>query len=1058
MDRIINTLGKTSQRKLRDYKGVRSVVQLRRLYPQARTNEDAYELARREYNLVLTRRQQDRTKAIASARRNMSNQLSLLARNQDRELALDISKLHQNYGLKNLLNDLLVRINKYLPNQKLLLRVNGVQYALGMRNRQRLVDLVNQNLVIDETQTGSDANVVHQINVADTVYISVINNAHVRQNNHGGFFPYYNNTHFDFTKYAIYQNEDQYKQLNTDICLIHALREGGMSEEKIEQLKTFVKNATIPKSKLKDICELLHIQIVLRDRLNEKPAYYGKQHEETYKIGLIENHYFILDGTENTSYSIEHYEEIKNESRCNEIDKKRSNCNAYNRDSKRFINSFALIHALLENKDIVLRAIPFTDLTRTQYHKKYDEIITTLEYNESSLSEIKYEEPKKVETKTNVFFDFETRTVQNKHVPYLCCFIMDDDRKGSFIGEDCGLQMMKYLHSMRLKNIQMIAHNASYDYQFIIRHLTMQNELARGHKIITASGTFGDMKVTVKDSLHLISKPLREFGSMFKLQQEKEVMPYALYNTDKFDERIINVKDALEYLTVNEQSDFMRNLKKWNLIKENKFDMIEYSRIYCEIDCVVLRDGYNTFRQWLLKTELPNGEHANLDINNILTCAGFAHAYMMKAGCYNGVCELNGVPQSFIQKTVVGGRTMCANNKKREITGKRISDFDGVSLYPSAMARMDGFLKGKPKVLQTTDYEVIKTYDGYFVEVKINNIPIHRSFPLASEINKEGVRVFSNKIENNIFVDKIQMEDLIKFHGLTTNDFQIIRGYYFNDGFNQNVKIAIKHLFNTRLQKKREKNPCQEIYKLIMNSAYGKSIMKEVLSDTVIFNDKKSYEIYLSRNYDFIESVQQIDQCDKYKVKAIKTINEHCNIAQVGASVLSWSKRIMNEVMCLAENNGVEIFYQDTDSMHMYEEDIQKIADAYRQEYSRELIGESLGQFHTDFAMNKKCTDIHSRRMIMLGKKSYIDELVGIDEDGNEHVEYHIRMKGIPNSCINYTTEKMGLQNPYELYRKLLKGNSVNFDLTQGQAKAIFKFNNNYTVETITAFDRRVKF
>jgi len=29
------------------------------------------------------------------------------------------------------------------------------------------------------------------------------------------------------------------------------------------------------------------------------------------------------------------------------------------------------------------------------------------------------------------------------------------------------------------------------------------------------------------------------------------------------------------------------------------------------------------------------------------------------------------------------------------------------------------------------------------------------------------------------------------------------------------------------------------------------------------------------------------------------------------------SKRIMNEVMCLAEDLGIEIYYTDTDSMHI---------------------------------------------------------------------------------------------------------------------------------------------
>ena len=35
------------------------------------------------------------------------------------------------------------------------------------------------------------------------------------------------------------------------------------------------------------------------------------------------------------------------------------------------------------------------------------------------------------------------------------------------------------------------------------------------------------------------------------------------------------------------------------------------------------------------------------------------------------------------------------------------------------------------------------------------------------------------------------------------------------------------------------------------------------------------------------------------------------------------SKRIMNEVMCLAEDLGLNIYYQDTDSMHINYEEVE---------------------------------------------------------------------------------------------------------------------------------------
>ena len=42
------------------------------------------------------------------------------------------------------------------------------------------------------------------------------------------------------------------------------------------------------------------------------------------------------------------------------------------------------------------------------------------------------------------------------------------------------------------------------------------------------------------------------------------------------------------------------------------------------------------------------------------------------------------------------------------------------------------------------------------------------------------------------------------------------------------------------------------------------------------------------------------------------------------------SKRIMNEVMTLAEDEGLNIWYQDTDSMHINYEEIELLALAFK--------------------------------------------------------------------------------------------------------------------------------
>jgi len=59
--------------------------------------------------------------------------------------------------------------------------------------------------------------------------------------------------------------------------------------------------------------------------------------------------------------------------------------------------------------------------------------------------------------------------------------------------------------------------------------------------------------------------------------------------------------------------------------------------------------------------------------------------------------------------------------------------------------------------------------------------------------------------------------------------------------------------------------------------------------------------------------------------------------------VLDFSKRIMNEVLSLADELHAPVFYVDTDSMQIPQADIPRLADAYAQRFGRALIGEDLG-------------------------------------------------------------------------------------------------------------------
>jgi hypothetical protein len=933
-------------------------------------------------------------------------------------------------------------------NKKLLLRVGDTTFVLSDATRQRLLDAITATMVDEEsTELISGMAIVHEwqrLEIDDIVEVSEFVPTNRNRRVAGAFFQYTHNTIFDLTRYGLYKTGEP--QDHTNNCLINALIISDVKPEALEAVKLIVKNRIIPQTKLKEIAIKADICIKLK-RIHDKHPHtmYGDKSKPIIEIGIIDDHYFLVEKTKITSFCINNYDEVKDLEDCNNIYKKTGSY--YRRSETHYVDSFDIVKALLNNRATLLTEMTMEDrmMASSQFYDKVSSEIKSLEFDATVCVRPVVKDKKKGDDieYENVVFDFETDP-NGTHTPYLVR-TYGNNINNVFTGSNCGLQM---LCSLR-RNTRLIAHNASYDYRFLIDHLWDIQELARGTRLISLKAKFGSPKtfinIQIKDSYKLITEPLRNFPSMFGLESEKEVMPYSIYTQANIEKRYLNIQEVLQVIKEEDKKQFLNNITRWDLQKGDDYDIIEYSSRYCEIDCKILWEGYNIFRKWMI-------DCVNIDIDEKLTIASLAHTYFINEGCYDEVNELGGVPQMFIQGAVVGGRTMCARNEKITLTEK-VNDFDAVSLYPSAMSRMSGFLKGIPKIITNLSYDWLQKQDGYFVDILIKGVGIHRAFPLMSYKN-EGVRLFSNDmIGKTIRVDKTTLEDLVEFQNVS---FDIVRGYYFDEGFNTKVISTIKYLFNERLIKKKADNPAQVIYKLIMNASYGKSIMKAVEDETRFFDNVDEFNVYLSRNYNWAKSFVRFGQ-GKTKLTSVKALSDHYNIAHVGVCILSMSKRIMNEVMALAEDKELELYYQDTDSIHIKDCDIKTLSDAFTSKYNRQLIGKAMGQFHSDFDL-KGCSNVYAKRSIFLGKKSYIDELVGTDKDGNEKIGYHIRMKGIPESCMYHTATKNGYNNVFDMYEALLKGKKITADLTEGGIKANFKFNTDYSCHTLSVFKRTMAF
>jgi hypothetical protein len=1007
---------------------------------------------------------------------------SIKKRYNDIGLVKDFNKNRKEITIRNMTGVKLQRILKNLDTRKgVLLKAGDIKYVLKPQTIQELINNIDKFYVNETNVDGSDKLIIQEI--MDLKHITLIPFDKKKDKNQGGFFKYYNLTAIDLTDFQIYD----YKQdVYTENCFVYALKESTLlTDEEINSIRFMCYGMYVPCNKITEVCDKFNLTIKVKFITNRSETHndikkYGKG-SKVITIGLIDKHYFAIKPIPYTLYSIKHYEELKDKEDYHKI------INSANiKSSVRNTDSFQAIKYMFENKEKYFQDMPYEDMLDTQYANEVGEI-TDLTYLDSDIQPNKvyekkingnlistYNYGKQVELKFElVYFDFETITEGENHSAYLVC----NSETQTKYGTDCGKLMLYDLcnkFGATTEVLILVAHNAGYDYRFIMKHLILDSETTSGKRLLQSTGKFcygkgKFMKIIIKDSLSISSMSLDKWGKAMKVPSEKQIMPYDLYTAKNVNSIFIDKaicksacideykkKKYCEGIEATEEEatkfydKFLENAIKWGCIKDDKINIIAYSKYYCDMDINVLKECYTKMRAICLET-------FDIDILDCMSSSQLAQRFMEINGVFKDVYMLSSTPREYIMKCIEGGRVMCADNVKHSIALK-VADFDAVSLYPSAMDRLEGYLKGKPKVLQNLNYESLKNYDGYFVQIIVKTIKTPRSFSLMSDKNEDGIRVFDNELPKKMYVCKQKLEDLIEFQGIT---FDIIDGYYYDEGRNYKLRDVIRFAFNERIKLKAEGNPLQEVYKLIMNGAYGKTLQSAYDEKIIFIYGEQKLQDYVSKNYNsidnYIEFSDSNDEYKKYRVKLIKPINSVFNNVPCGVEVLGMSKRIMNEVMCLAEDNEMKIYYQDTDSMHIEDRHIEPLSKLYEEKYGRTLIGKNMGQFHSDFSSDKIKENIIAVKSLFLGKKCYIDVLEGEDENGIVVQDYHIRMKGVNDIAIKYYCLTNNI-NPYELYKKLYEGSKIKLDLTAGGNKCSFEFNKNYTITSNSAFIREISF
>lgn len=908
----------------------------------------------------------------------------------------------------------------------------------------------------------------------------VVNNEieRLRDNEHRvGFFPYYHTTSCNLLRYQIAKDYTDYinhGDIFNENCLIYAMKLSNLfTENEIYEMSLVCYGRIFPLTKFYQITEQFNFKIELNKYYEQRYKKYtfGTSNERILKLVLIHGH-ILLD--EKTTIS-------------------RVQLGIATRNPNRYIKSSQLMKILIEKKLITpVKMCDVISLNMTLYkdipiHEKdeylgrlnYDEKLSLKEYSINGNNRISFQAKKSLKDVSNgdylIFYaDFETFTVDDnqepleKHIPFMCCITNDlVDVVDTFEGIDCGKYMLDYIykHAYLTRKYPIVYfHNLGYDLHFLAKY-GLSSSIDKGHRVLSAEITYKNIIITFKDSYSLIPTPLRAFDQLFGLKVEKELFPYKFYTENRYyskgnnsgmngNELITECIDMMKGEWTDEQcSEFWDNVQRIENTEDIPitFNLREYAKFYCEKDVEVLKAGLRMFKHSIF-TEF------NISIEDYLSISSLASGIFYET-VYSKIPNLyltGGIIREFMSRGIHGGRVMTNSNKKWHYKGKGLCDFDAVSLYPSAMKRL-WIVNGKPQVFQIEELTADNIlnnpkYTAYVVEIIITDIGIKRDFPLIPSYNIEKKHIeYTNEINRTAVVCDIELEDMVKFQKIK---FTPIRGYYWTGEKIFTIGDAIQNIFDKRVQYKKEGNPIQNVYKLIMNSIYGKTIIKPhcYKYKYLDYHSEEYKNLYKKHNHDIIR-MDQIDESDIVKCKLLTPIFKHYNFSIFGIHILAMSKRIMNEVMCLAEDLGIKIYYQDTDSMHIPKDDIPYLSYFYKQQYGRDLIGSNLGQFHSDFELLPTSKDVISKEAYFIGKKCYVDLLE--DQDGNNG--YHIRLKGIPNTSIKDVANKEYKGDVIALYKDLYEGKEITFDLLANyQIK--FEYLHNMTIKNKTSFLRRVKF
>jgi hypothetical protein len=934
--------------------------------------------------------------------------------------------------------------------------------------------LMNGGRVVREEEFGSDT--------IDELDFESITSARLRRlntpapvNMDGRYFDFVNTSDLDLKRYQIFKQDYIDEHIEYEHCIIHTLRVCGIDKATLTSVKLAIeRGASFKKSDLQEITYHIRKNIKLYRFDGRQIRQYQTfmceiETEEYIEIALYENHYFKYEETKYSCYSIRHYEDVKDIKGFKNIVGVRSGDRKgeYKKGTKTKMNSLLLVHTLMKKGYFKKgNMLNFTESKPTLYLDSIDR-----EQRLISPKEIKENNAKIFYSDTETFTGSlpSGNTANRNHELYLFGIVGQDNndciiynaRKYSD-NQYLVYDFLNYVTNNGNQNAIVYYHNLKYDYNILEPYLNIQNKCMKDGQLYNTIVNHKRCRVEMRDSYKIIPFSLSKFASNFDLpNSKKEAIAYSYY-TKENDDEFIKPEVYRKYLSNKEKLIFDEVVKEY-LNENNEFNPTNYYIDYLKLDCIVLKQG-------LMKFDALVKDTTGISINDCLTISSLTDKYMMKEGVYDDIYEVGGNLRDYIGQAVYGGRVHCNTKYQKQVLEGKFADYDGVSLYPSAIHRLcreKGLPTGVAKrLVKMVDWS---NKDYCVLTVKITKVNKTQQMPMIAYKSDTSITYTNNPPPEPVIIDSITLQDYINFHDI---EYEILDGVYWDSGFNKKMGEVIAKLFKVRLQHKKDNPALANVLKLMLNSSYGKTIMKKSTRQHKIVKqcsyekvkviDKKTKEekevwkkkdinpmdVYVDKNFNNIVSYRKIPsfkgKSDKYEVETT-CLDKSFNRAHIGCAILSYSKRIMNEVFDVANDNGLPIYYTDTDSLHCNFDDVSILESKFEEKYNRELTGKQLEQFHVDFDLKGAdggC-DIYATKSIFLGKKSYMDVLECVNKDGSIVTGHHLRLKGITVEGLKHAAKKAG--SYLGLYSILANSREIEillnpFDVEKNEQKVLFEF------------------